>query len=160
MIPVTTVLLNKFKEEREILTGKERHDIVGDAVSKEIVDAILTDYKGLEVYWQCIPKAERALEIINRGELVFGSLMITSGDYKSEYGYYFNPPYELHSWIELEGGIIFDGALPGVIMKGLITCDHIGPSLVDRKPVILAGKPLDWMRYQVYERKHPVYTRR
>ena len=59
MKPVTTVLLDKFDEEREILTGEERYPIIGDAVSEENIDEILTNYKGFEKYWQYIPKAKR-----------------------------------------------------------------------------------------------------
>jgi hypothetical protein len=39
-----------------------------------------------------------------------------------------------------------------VIMLGGLAEDHEGPILTGRKPVILNGKPQDWMRYQ------PVYV--
>ena len=157
----TTTMTNIEHDRDKILTGKERYPILGESplVKPEKIEEILESYKGLNRYWDCWEKAFRAKDIIGEGIVAVGSLMIRSADYKSEYGYYFNPPYEFHAWLMLidwnakgKGTLIaFDGALPGVIQKGLETCDHIGPSLVGRKPVVLAGMPRSWMRYCAYE---------
>ena len=133
---------------KDLMTGKERYQIVGRAVSEEEVRSLLTSFSGLQRYWDCIGKAQRAQKLLGRGRVMIGSLLVTSGDLKSEYGYYFNPPYEFHAWLDLGLGVIFDPALPGVIEKGLTTHDAIGPYIIDREPVVLAGKPLDWMKYK------------
>jgi len=112
------------------------------------VGKLLTSFSGLQRYWNCLEKAYRAQRLLGRGRVVLGSLLIASGDGQSEYGYYFNPPLEFHAWLDLGSGVIFDPALPGVIEKGLTTCDSVGPYIIDREPVILAGQPLDWMRYE------------
>ena len=75
---------------------------------------------------------------------------VWSGDRKSSYGFYFRPPYELHSWLDFGLGRILDFGLPGVIEAGLNTCDEQGPCIVGREPVILAGEPFDWMEYKAY----------
>jgi hypothetical protein len=81
---------------------------------------------------------------------MIGSLLVVSGDGKSEYGHYFNPPYEFHAWLQ-EGPIIVDVALPGVIESGLMLTDEVGPFISGREPLILAGEPLTWMKYQAVD---------
>lgn len=159
MKPVTTVISSKYDGIKETLTGQERYPIIGDALSERTVTLIQQCYVGLERHWHCLEKAKKAADIIGEGLVCIGSLMVRSSDNKSEYGFYYNPPYEFHAWplimervSETHGNlVIFDGALPGVIEKGLITCDEIGPSLIGRKPVILNGKPEEWMRYDTCE---------
>ena len=132
----------------ERLTGKEDYPIVGEAVPKDVVGEILQAYKGLRTCWDCIDKARIAERIIGRGIVVMGGSMVVSVDMASSYGYYFNPPYEFHVWLSLGNGSIFDAALPGMILKGANTHDHIGPCLVGRDPVVLAGTPAKWMLYK------------
>lgn len=156
---VTTKLTN-IKQDRDlVLTGKERYPIVGEGVDKKTIHEILESYKGLNKYWDCLEKTHRAREIIGEGIVVTGSLMVTSIDRRSEYGYYYLPPHEFHAWLFLIKQvsesqvklIVFDAALPGVIQKGLQTSDEIGPSLIGRLPVVLAGMPREWMRYNPRE---------
>ena len=115
------------------------------------ITKIMQACKGLNRYWNCLEKAQIVQTILGKGDVIVGDLKVVSGDFKSEYGFDFNPPYEFHSWLEVEGAII-DIALPGVIEKGLTTHDEYGPYLVGREPVILAGKPESWMKYISYER--------
>lgn len=129
-----------------ILSGYERYPVIGNAISENEALQIAIDMNGLKAHWNCLEKAHLARSIICRGVVVVGSLMIVSGDLKSEYGYHYCPPYEFHAWIMFNGNIV-DVALPGVIDKGLTTHDEYGPYLVGREPVILAGKPESWMKY-------------
>lgn len=144
---VTTMMTNIAKDHR-YLTGEERYRIVGDAVTEEEVAKVLEACKALNRHWDCIPKAKMARRILGRGRIAVGALLVWSEDYTSNYGYYFNPPFELHAWLVLEDGSIFDVALPGVIEKGLTTCDEIGPAVIGRDCVVLAGKPKRWMDYR------------
>jgi hypothetical protein len=147
MLPTTTMLTTIDKDRDATLTGEEQYPIIGSAVPEEIVRIILTHYKGLNRYWDCIKKAQIASEILGRGEVWLGAAMVASSDWLSSYGHYWNPPFELHAWVELGNGLIFDAALPGLIQKGMETCDHVGPALTGREPVILAGFPTRWMYY-------------
>jgi hypothetical protein len=147
MIPTTTMLTTLDKDREALLTGDEEYTVVGFAVDYKVVREILEAYKGLNRYWNCIEKARIAREILDRGRVWMGGAMVASADWLSSYGHYWNPPYELHAWVELGRGEIFDAALPGLIQKGTETYDHIGPALIGRKPVVLAGLPQKWMRY-------------
>lgn len=147
---VTTGMCDFHEDKNELLSGNERWPVVGRKVDEETVGTILRSFAGLGKYWDCLEKAKKSQKILG-GRVVIGELMVVSGDHKSGYGYYWRPPFEFHAWVELEGGGIFDGALPGVIEKGLRTSDTVGPYLVDREPVILAGEPRDWMKYQPKE---------
>ena len=140
-----------FLDDNEVMTGKEKYPVIGKAISNNQAKKIILKCKGLKLYWDCIDKAKRAQEILKRGKVVFGSCTIWSGDWQSNYQFLFNPPYELHSWLELENGQIIDIGLAGAILKGSILRDDIGPFLVNRKPKILAGYPPKWIEYKVYE---------
>jgi len=157
-IPVlgpTTKLTSRAASEEVLLTGDEAYPVQGEIVNDSLVSVltnkipeILSEIRGLHRYWDCLPKTKKAAKILGFGEVWVGSLLVVSGDYKSEYGYLFNPPYEFHSWLSLDdSGTILDVALPGVIEMGLITSDEVGPYLVDREPYILAGKPPLWCKY-------------
>ncbi len=147
MIPTTTSLTTLDKDRDKLMTGAEEPIVVGFAVSYELVREIMKAYKGLNVYWNCIEKAKIAQEFIGRGEVWMGAMMVASADWQSSYGHYWNPPYEFHAWVELGRGEIFDAALYGLILKGTETYDHVGPALIGREPVVLAGLPPKWMRY-------------
>jgi hypothetical protein len=141
----TTALTTFTGDLGEALTGDERYPIVGEAATPEEVEAILKSFEGLNPYWDCIEKAKRAVRILGRGRVVLGAMMIASADMSSTYGHYFNPPFEFHAWVDLGNGIVFDAALPGTIIKGTNTSDDIGPMLVGREPIVLAGRPREWM---------------
>ena len=155
----TTTAFASKEDNAELILGTEWYETVGDFIDREDINEIFESYAGLTRHWHCLEKTKRAADIIGEGLVCIGSLMVRSSDNKSEYGYYYNPPYEFHAWLllmqrvtETHGNlVIFDAALPGVIEKGLVTCDEIGPSLVGRKPVILNGKPKEWMRYDTCE---------
>ena len=148
---LVTTGLTTITQDTELLTGTERYPIVGDAVSEDDVATLFISFQGLRKYWDCLGKAYRAQLFLGKGRVMVGSLLVVSGDWKSEYGYHWNPPFEFHAWLDLGSGVIFDAALPGVIEKGLTTRDSVGPYIVDRKPVVLAGPPLDWMKYRPVE---------
>jgi len=134
-----------------ILDGTEMYPIIGDKIHKDKIRDILYLYRGLSKHWDCLSKAALAARELG-GLVILGSLMVRSADGKSEYGYYFTPPYEFHAWVLCRGegdeSFLFDGGLPGVIDKGLTIRDHIGPSLVGRTPSILAANPPKWLRYR------------
>ena len=150
-----TTGITTFSQDSPRVTGKEVYPVLGDLLSTKKAKEIQLEMKGLLLHWDCIAKAKIAQRYFG-GVVVVGSLMVVSGDYKSEYGYYFNPPFELHAWVQFEESII-DVALPGVIEKGLTTCDAVGPFLVDRKPIILAASSPAWLRYEFFEvfQDHP-----
>jgi hypothetical protein len=135
-------------DDDRIMTGNEKFPVVGNAVTAVEITQVIQACAGLKFNWSCLPKSFKAKEVLGRGEIVIGSLFVTSGDEKSEYGFLYNPPLEMHSWLDLGDGLIFDIGLAGVIDTGLHSCDAIGPYLIDRKPVILAGVPMKWMRYK------------
>lgn len=136
-----------MREDDVRLTGTEWWPLIGWAMTKRQAQEIIRQCAGLKRWWNCLEKAKIAREVLQGGEVVIGSLMVVSGDGKSEYGYYFHPPFEFHAWLQ-QGDIVVDVALPGVIEKGLQTRDVVGPFLVGREPKILAGKPMKWMKYQ------------
>ena len=149
--PITTSM-KSITPDDPLLVGTEYYMVEGYDITPEEYALIVPALKGLKRHWSCLEKAIITHSILNRGVIVLGSLFVTSGDHQSEYGYAFNPPYEFHAWVQLQDTVI-DVALPGVIEKGLLERDCIGAFLVERSPVVLAGVPLDWMRYtprQVY----------
>lgn len=150
---MTTQMSGRNSKADPQLKGDESWPIHGDLITPEQAGVLIQLLKGKNRYWDCLPKAQ-IVKTITGGVVCCGSCLIVSGDYKSEYGYYFNPPYEFHAWVEVENGII-DISLPGVIEKGLYTSDAVGPFLLDRTPVILAGKPdPKWMKYVKFEEIH------
>ena len=147
MIPITTMIPH-LKEDEPVLTGEELYPLVGSAVPTETIHDIQKQLKGMRRHWHCIPKAQAAQRILGAGVVVVGELMVWRVDMMGSYGYFFNPPYEVHSWLVLGKGGILDVALPGVIEMGLITADADGPILEHRSPVILNGRPEPWMAYR------------
>jgi hypothetical protein len=130
-----------------LLTGQESYPIEGSlAFSEDVYRVWKNEFKGLNRYWDCLPKAQKVQRFFG-GVVVLGRLFVTSANYTSQYGYEFNPPYEFHAWVRFASGIL-DFALPGVIEKGLNTVDDIGPFLIGREPFILVGKPLNWLHYR------------
>ena len=152
MLPnVTTGMSSVFDAAPILMTGEEKYPIVGTAIDSETIKKIVCSFKGLNRHWNCVDKAQKSQAILGRGIVVGGSLMVLSVDLNSSYGYYWNPPFEFHAWVDLGDGLIFDAALAGVIEKGLTTEDAIGPYLVGNTPVILAGPPMGWTAYKQEE---------
>ena len=147
-MPSVTTTFTTIADDRNILlTGQERYPIVGKLVFPAAAYRVWEEeFKGLNQYWDCLPKAQKVQKAFG-GIIILGSLFVMSGDYQSRYGYEFNPPYEFHAWVEIESGLL-DFALPGVIEKGLTTRDEVGPFIVGRSPMILAGKPPRWLQYR------------
>lgn len=153
----TTCFRYKRPGTDKIITGEEIYPIVGDLLTPGKIERIMLRMKGLSRYWNCIEKARIAREVLGFGEIVLGECLVWSNDFKSSYGFYFNPPFEFHAWVQIynspldwygKGMRIVDVALPGVIELGLATHDHIGPCVVGREPFILAGEPPDWVEYK------------
>lgn len=144
----TTLLTTLDRDIGNNITGEEEWEILGNAVEPQVIQEIIQACSGLNYYWNCLEKAEKAQEILGRGTVIMGSLMVVSADFTSEYGHYWNPPFEFHAWVDLRNGSLVDIGLPGVIEKGLTTSDHIGPALIGRTPSVLAGPPPFWLKYQ------------
>jgi hypothetical protein len=139
-------------DREDVLTGSEVYPVAGSFLSLRAVTTILKCLDGLQVQAQCLEKAQIVQRILKHAcpcEIKMGSLYLLSADGQSSYGYAFNLPHEFHAWlVPLDGpGVIIDFALPGVVIRGSILKDEIGPFLVGRSPVILAGTPLPWMKY-------------
>jgi hypothetical protein len=150
----TTAFATMMGDRDQLLSGEDNWPIIGTAFPEDKILLILQSLAGLNRYWDCINKATIARDILNDGVVVVGGLMAISGDLQSSYGYYFNPPFEFHAWLECKNGVIVDPALPGVIEKGLNTSDHIGPCIIGREPCVLNGPPLEWMQYKRVEIYH------
>lgn len=132
------------------MTGNEIYPVYGNYEHKDKLPIIIKKFAGLKMYWDCLEKAKITAGIIG-GVVVLGSTYVVSNDYKSEYGYEFQPPLEFHAWVERDGHVI-DLALPGVIKMGLEMCDEIGPYIIGRTPVIFASSKLpDYIKYKPYE---------
>ena len=140
-----------FIEDKKFLTGDEKYKIIGKSLTERQLKKIIKECAGLKKNWDCLSKAKIAKKILKKGRVMVGSLMVNSSDMKSQYGFYYNPPYEFHAWLQLDKGKVIDIALPGVIDNGLNLSDDEGPFLTGRKPVVLGGKPLDWMLYNGFE---------
>ncbi len=149
----TTFAVKDFKNDPLLVLDGEDYPAVGSLITDAERRCVLNDMAGLSVRWQCDAKALATvltLQELGRTGLSIhvGSLFIWSKDHKSNYGFAYNPPLEFHCWVQdIKGGII-DFALPGVIMVGLETRDHIGPMITGRNPFILAGTPPDFLLYK------------
>jgi hypothetical protein len=138
----------------KVMTGKERYTVKGGLLNDKQAASLMVQCKGLNLFWDCIDKAQLVKRFRGCGHVVVGSCMVLSRDGLSSYGHYFKPPYELHAWWQKNPGTnqpVIDIALPGLIMKGMSSSDELGPFIVGRKPIILAGRPLKWMEYRPYE---------
>jgi hypothetical protein len=152
----TTKITSVFDEDaQEVMTGKmysihsrNSSPIISESIAKELID---TFYQlKLNRYYACIEKAKLVASHLRIQHIVLGALLVESTEPGVAYGYAYNPPLELHAWVEV-GENIIDFALAGTIEKGLKTKDEIGYFLVDREPIILAGKPPTWAKYTPHE---------
>lgn len=144
------------------IIGNEVFPVIGGQISSDDLCKIFTQFKGLGKYWDCIDKARIARNYLcaTRGDdsyiILIGSLYVVSSDYKSSYGYNYNPPFELHAWIfHPNTAGVYDLALPGVIERGQTLSDHIGPYIDKERIPSVAAFLLptcpDWLLYQPYE---------
>ena len=148
-------------EKEELLLGNEffpaSSKLELSIISIEDVEQIMKQMKGLKRHWDCIEKAKRVKKYMRYGHVAVGSCLVWSDDFKSQFGYWFNPPFEIHAWwipsekVDLRSQIIIDFALPGIIEKGINTHDEMGPFLKGREPQILAGIAFDWVEYKPFE---------
>jgi hypothetical protein len=140
-----------------LFTGEEDYPIIGDLFSKEDCEWAFTIFaiKKYKRYWNCLEKAKIIADYLGKKEIVLGELVVWSKDWKTAYGFKFNPPYEFHAWVQYEENII-DLALPGVIELGSLMEDEHGPYLIGRKPIILASKMVpEWIKYTKWS-KYPI----
>jgi hypothetical protein len=152
---VTTAITSVFDDMDKVMTGEEIYPVYGELLTTSELIALIKKCRGLYSYWDCVRKAYIVKKYLNRGVIVAGECMVQSANKRSLYGHYFRPPFEFHAWwqeafdpaIKCLRYPIIDIALPGLITKGLITKDEIGPMLTGREPVILAGNPEQWMYY-------------
>ncbi len=147
---ISTEFTTIVEDMDKIMTGEEKYTIVGDLVTEEEAVKVLGAFKGLNLYWECLPKAEMARIILGRGKVTIGEIRVMSEDFLSAYGHNYNPPYEFHAWLDVGEGIV-DFALPGLILKGLNSSDEVGPYITGREPIILAGIRPEWMYYKKIE---------
>ena len=126
-----------------LLKGDESWPIEGDLLSKEDVKDMINLFTqaNLKRYWNCLEKAKYIADMFGRKEITLGRLKVLSKDYRSGYGFEFNPPYEFHAWFNYKNGII-DLALPGVIELGCLLKDEYG-YLLDRRWQDKRGKEDD-----------------
>jgi len=138
-----------------IMTGKERYPILGWGIPKKEIESLLEQCKGLKLNWDCEKKAMLVWKHINRGVLVFGEMKVWDAEHTATYGFEYHPPFEFHAWIEERSPkghrLVHDLSLPGVVLKGLDTCDEIGPILKGRTPMALAGRIPKWAEYIGHE---------
>lgn len=149
-----------------LLNGEEVYNIYGPNFH-ENMDGFLADtakrvhsqkgeiirrMAGMKRRWSCLEKAIILRHFIGAGAVAIGSTLVWNNERNGTFGYYYNPPYEFHAWIELDTTpFIVDFALPGVIEAGLETSDHIGYILKDIEPVILCGPSPEWLSYKAHE---------
>ena len=152
-----TMVINTEKEE--LLSGKELFPMKTNQgellLSRFDYEKIMGSMAGLKRRWDCLMKAQKVKEYFGSGYIVVGGCLIWSKDMKSQFGYWFNPPLELHAWWQpyitpnqkIKPSII-DFALPGIIEKGMNTSDELGPFITGRDPFVLAGTAPDWVIYK------------
>lgn len=152
-----TTRLTAISETDELMTGYEKYNMIGDQPQsmtnlwnrvRSMDRKIILTFKGLKRNWSCIEKAILAQSIIGAGDVIIGACEVMNNERTGTYGYYYNPPFEFHSWVQFNQDFLVDFALPGVIEQGLKTRDEIGYILTDIEPVILCGTPPEWLHYQ------------
>lgn len=135
--------------DQKLITGKEVYPIIGDYPIP--INKIWPKLIGLKSSWNCIEKAQIVQDILKEGSVIIGSLIVWSSNFRSSYGFEFNPPYEFHAWVELNS-VKIDVSLPGVIEKGLNSIDEYGPYLMGITPSILSGTPPKFLQYNGFKK--------
>lgn len=149
----TTKMTSIFDEDAQALMTGEMYPLYSSTIlTKATVTKLLQIFyeQKLNRYYACIQKAKIVANHFRISHIHLGSLMLDSAEEGVSYGYHYNPPLELHAWVQVYTSIL-DFALPGTIEKGLNTKDDVGPFLIGREPVILAGEPAPWMHYVTHE---------
>jgi len=162
-----TTCLAVLSSNDPILNGEEVYNIYGPnlqenmdglpAIVANIIHSqkkdIIRKMAGFKRHWSCLEKAILVRRFIGAGVVTIGSLSVMNNEKTGTYGYYYNPPYEFHAWVEVEQQpqYIVDFGLPGVIEKGLLTKDRYGYILRNMEPVILCGRVPEWLSYRSYE---------
>ena len=152
----TTKITTLFDEDaQELMTDKmyplyshKSKPIIAEIQANKLTK-IFVEQK-LNRFYACIEKAKIVANYFSIDVIHLGSLMVESTEDGVSYGYLYNPPLELHAWVEIVDNII-DFALAGTIEKGLMTKDNIGPFLINREPIILAGIAPPWLHYKTHQ---------
>ncbi len=149
MVRLKTTAFKTILGDNSILTGEEAYPLIEPAaLGQEAADALIAQMAGLRVNWDCIEKAKIVRKFLhNKPVVMAGGMLVVNKEKNGSYGYYYNPPFEFHAWAQ-DGRIIYDFALPGVILSGLDTKDEYGPILQDMEPRILAGEVPRWIIYK------------
>lgn len=148
----TTKITTLFDEDSQYLMNDEiypaySHNGKLRLQQDEIEDLLNTCYNlKLNRYYACIEKAKIVADYLGIPNIHLGSLMVESTENGVMYGYYFNPPLELHAWVQ-DGFDIIDLAVAGTIELGSKTKDDVGYFLIGREPVVVAGTPPPWLHY-------------
>ena len=134
--------------ENERMSGNEQYEILGNLLTETQVKHLIYSCKNRILTADCVEKSHLVWFYLKdiSWKIVIGSIKVFSKDMKATYGHDFNPPRELHCWLEKENKII-DIALPGLIIRGLRAKDEIGSFLEGRTPIILAGEVPNWIIY-------------
>lgn len=138
-----------FEPSVRLRANEDKYPIIGDLVSKEVMDNVQKRLVGCQKYAQCLEKSTITRALLPfPTRVIFGSLRVFDVDWKAAYGFDYHPPFEFHAWlVTLDGRGVIDVGLPGVILRGRKMVDDRGPLLVDRYPIIIAGVPPDWAQY-------------
>lgn len=151
-----TIFTTRFDPQAQDIVPNKEYPIFsndeGILISKDIANTLINAFHTLKLnrYYDCLEKAKIAALYLRAPEIHLGSLMIDSTEPNVAFGYKYNPPLEFHAWLEKDGNII-DLAVPGSIEFGSKLKDDIGPFLKGREPIIVAGKPPEWLTYVTYE---------
>lgn len=150
-----TTLNNDWTPEK-VMTGNETFPVIGSLVKRSrFSDICSRRFKGLYSYADCVDKNTRGREELSEIPtiLAIGAVRIWDKFGRGCYGFDYNPPYEIHSWlvpIKAPKAII-DFSLPGLIQRALKFTDHEGPIVGGRTPSYLAGLPPKWIQYKSVE---------
>jgi len=136
MIETTSVCL-----KNQTMTGRERFPVIGDAVTSDKVVEIVSKFVGLSLMNDCFFKATIASRMLDDSwGKVGGIIRVFDPCTRAGFGFDWHPPFEGHVWLcKKENDVIFDPALSGVILRGLVTQDHVGFLLTTVRPFIIAG---------------------
>lgn len=169
-----TTCFAAISSDDPILTGEEVFNIYGPKFQEnmdgslaeqvklihENKQVLIRSMKGLKRRWNCLEKAILVRLFINAGSVAIGRCVVWNNERDGTFGYYYNPPFEFHAWVELEKKkFIVDFGLPGVIEKGLNTADQYGYILKDIEPVILCGPVPEWLDYEAGEYLSEAYLK-
>lgn len=159
-MPFTTGITTSIGDHERI-HGNESWSVIGNMLPYEDITAMIKEMasENLMLHYDCTTKAKIAAHYAKKKyEFVLvrvGMCLVYSSDWESSYGFYYNPPYEFHSWAEVPEVGIIDIGLPGIIHNGLNSKDDVGYFLCGREPAILCGDPPCWVRYSAYENYGP-----